>query len=1001
MTPYGASQTPTSIQESFTFGHSTHDENSTRTADRRTLYGEESPPSPIGILQEISNTTYRKRKFSRPAITTLFQDADASRDVEELDARSRHQENTNVFAPSPRTGAPLRNMKLREGSLNEKTAPVASTLVGKQGKAKRVQKPKPRVSSNEIAMQIEALEKDNDSLTKRVNDLTSPKRTKAHAANLRMLQAKIKEQAETIEEWERNFQERVGDARYESQIEQRLQTRIRALEDDCELKDAKIEQLEWELETVRAEVREAESLKATNQGLERRLVVLTELLAQSPTRPDFPSITSTPGSGDPTKRTPRPRSLLLPRMHSSPTSARHSAGFADAIAWHGRNIGSISSLSISENPEDELRSPSDNKQPPSILSEPLTRPVSMLSVSENADSSQPATFLSSRPTSMVSNCSFSASWGLPAPNGSSERSQSVGRSRKMRRFPSGQCSLKPLILPVAAAVTPSLLASAPATSNHTTPSNMLRSSRFSLDPTTAFLSSIVDEISPFNTPTQRPRRRSLSLARRQTLDALEGRSRYVQYEDDDKGKEAQGDVTDNAEHSIRNVSVTPSPCVLRTQRRSLQMELEQAEEAEKAFLARGPSATNTPSTLDPRVMKQAFRSTPQPDIADTPLQLPRPSDDGLPLRRVVSNSSDTPRPPKTILPVPASPDKPLPLPLPSAITPSTLPLFTRLTGLLSALNPDPLLLAKRILNNACHTSSNSSTGGLGWWLLGLLLGFRRKQKGADVRVVEEEAMNRVLAESEGEGKFDWRAYSAEASKARRARELWRDLRYRVVAAGAEGGEDGRGRRLDERGRFAEGRAGKGDVRLPQADPEMETAAVWQVEQYEDETIEPPFRCDECVEPPSRRSLRLWVRFSVAICVALGVAAMRGPGALLVETPGEVPLALPQSRKLDSEELRAKVGERRGGERREGIRGMRDSQETMVGSPIAAEAGEGGLQMKKRDGDGMVGESDDVGGGGGGVGEGKENKSKSLNDGCWGWEVTFAETLGPRDFEKTT
>lgn len=1014
MTPYGGSLTPASIQEPFTYGHSTNDENSARTADRRTLYGEESPPSPINILREISNTTYRKRKkAARPAITTLFQDADASRDSEEPHTRSRYQENNNEFSPSPHTGPPLRNMKLREGSLNERTAPVASTR-SKQGNEKGAPRPKPRISSSQVAQQIKDLEDHNHSLTTRLDELTSPKETKARAAKLRELQAQVKEQARTIEEWERNFQERVKDARYENQVEQRLQTRIRALEEECELKGVKIEQLEWELDAVRAEVREVESLKSTNQDLDRRLVGLTELLAQSPTRPDFASITLGPGSGDPTKRTPRPRSLLLPRMHSSPTSAaRHSAGFADAIAWHGRNIGSISSLSISENPEDEQRSPFDNKQPPSILSEPSSRPVSMLSVPENADSSQAATFLPSRPASMISNSSFGASWCLPAPIGSSERSQSVGRSRKMRRFPSGQSSLKPLILPVAAAVGSSLPVSAPATSNLTTPSgDMLRSSRFSLDPTTAFLSSIVDETSPFTTPTQLSRRRSLSLARRQTLDALEGRSRYAVDEEDEKDREAQGDVAGKAEASIRYASVTPSPCVMRTQRRSLQMELEQAEAAEKAFLERGPSATSTLTVPDPSTKPPASSFPSQPDSAATPLQPQRPTDDGLHLRRVASNSSDTPRPPKTTLPVPSSP--PNPHPPPSALLPSTLPFFTRLTGLLSALNPDPLLLAKRILNNACHTTSHSSAGGVCWWLLGLLLGFRRKQKGADVRVVEEEAIKRVLREGgarggdgDGEEGFDWRMYSAEASKKRRARELWRDLRCRVVAAGLEGdlGEDGegmRGRRLDERGGTGEGEAAKGDVKPPHAEQEIVAQGELDRDEEAQMEIENPFRCNQCIEPPSRRSLRLWLRFSVAMGVAFCVALKHGPGKLLVELPGQDEVLRAAEPRELAGTSRGEGGAMEGDERSEEKRGMRDSQETMVGEDVAGGGAERALCTGAHDkeatkvnvhiGERDQEEEDD---------DGKEDERNVLHDGYVGWEVTFAETLGPRDFEGTT
>ena len=956
MTPFGF--TPT--QEPFTFAAPTNDENSSRTADRRTIHGEEPSPSPINILREISNTSHRKHQSSRPSLASVFQDAIATNQAEELHASSWYHENSNGTSPSRHTASSLRMRKLREGSLNEKTAPTISTPVGKQAKGRNRSRAKSRVSSNEAAKHMEALEAEIVSL----NTQLETTKTKAHSAKLRALQTKLREQEDAVTEWEQKFEERVEDVRYEhTRIEQGLQTRIRALEEDCELKEVRIKEVEWELQTERAKVKELES---RCQYLERKVDDLTGVLARSPTRLDFASITSTPGSGDPTKRTPRPISLLPPRMQSSPASARHSASFADAILWHSRNRDSISSLSISENPEDDLSSPVNNQQSTSILSEPSTRPLSMLSAPEQLESSQPATFRSSRPTSMISNCSFSASWGMPVPNGSSERSQSVGRSRKMRRFPSGQCSLKPLILPVAAEITPSLPASAPATSNHTTPlRDMSRSSRFSIDPTTAFLSKAIDDNSPFTTPTQRPRRRSASLARRQTLDALEGRSRYAVYEVDRNSRQRADNAEDSALKETGQMGCTPSPCVLRTQRRSLQLELEQAEEAEKSSLERGPTATDTPGALDPDTRTQAFHSPPQPDSAYAPVQPQQPSDDGLRLRRLVSNSSDTPRPPKTTTSPLTTPSKPLPTP--SAIIPGTVPLLARFSDLVPSINSHPLALAKRVITNACvatHGSSNSNVGRFGWWLLGLLLGFRHRNetaKGADARLDEEEST--IL---NPERRFDWHTYSAEASKVRRAQALWRDLKYRVsptlasVNAGVE--MDLRRRRPDDRGGTADGEFGISQVGEGQAIP----TDVGGAHRYEEGDMAHSYRCSECIEPPSHRSLRLWVRFSVAMLLAFRVAVKDGPGALLVDIPKGLPLSI------------SPPDDRRSGQG--GKRFLRDSQETMVASPIGMEAMEGGMLMGPGDG---VGETSEI---------------KTVNERHWGWEVAFAETLGRKDFE---
>ena len=43
-----------------------------------------------------------------------------------------------------------------------------------------------------------------------------------------------------------------------------------------------------------------------------------------------------------------------------------------------------------------------------------------------------------------------------------------------------------------------------------------------------------------------------------------------------------------------------------------------------------------------------------------------------------------------------------------------------------------------------------------------------------------------------------------------------------------------------------------------------------------------FTCDKCIEPSSHRTLRLWWQFSLAIVLAVGVAVKHGPGALLVD-----------------------------------------------------------------------------------------------------------------------
>ena len=931
VTPFTGNLTP--IQEPFTFVHPTNDENSPRSAEKRTLYGEDLPPNPINILQEISNSSRRKRQSPRPGITTIFQDLTASKEGEEIHTGSWYHEASNESSPSPHRDIPLRIMKLREVSLNEKTVPAGSPLAG-HDRGKRKLKVKSRASSNETAHYIEHLESEITSLTTKLEVLTSPTKTKAETAKLRTLTHQVRSQREELAEWEKNFEERVSDEVYErTAIDQGLKTRIKALEDEGAAKDAKIRELDWELETMRLKVKGVVSLEATNVNLGRRVEVLTELLAQSPTRRDFPSLVPTPGNADPTKRTPRPRSLLLPRIPSSPGSFRNNSSCsADLVSWHSRDLASISSSSISESPEEEIRSPINSEHGSTALLGQYTGPGSVGSGIENAFSSE-SIFHPSRPASMTSNCSLGGACGPPVSISSQDDPKSPGRSRKMRRFPSGSCSLKPLILPVAAAVTASLPASAPACSSSTLLEDISNLSIKSIDPTTAFLSK--EDSSSFTTPTQAPRRRSENRVQNGSLDDLEGGPCSVAEEDEESqsllGEPAERRSMDEA----RNDGFIVSPNV-RPQRRSLQMELEQAyktalEATETAGTAQMSERSGknlqveTSSALFQPNCIQSQRSLCTPIESNSNRRRPSPKSFTSKTRTLTCSSIITTGkvcPTSTVFPI------------------NTSGMFTKLTGLVFSMKQDPLVLARTILANA-WTAGSSSLGGLGWWLLGLIFGSRRPKKNrtADAELVEEETRSDV---------FDWSSYTAEASKARRVLLLSQDQQGTSTSLDSHVQQ----RRPDDRDVTAQLPAIPAPFVIPQPHEELLTSYPY------------PLHCENCVEISSRRNLRLWLRFSLAIVLAVAVAVKDGPGTLLEDIKPPSSHATPaHRRKRDTSGSADATGA--------------SSEATLVPSDSLLQTSIEPLPVTP------VPQVDMC--------------ARNLNDVSWGWEVTFAENLGPADF----
>lgn len=813
-----------------------NDENSSATSERRKLYGEDLPPSPVNILQEIHNSTCRKRLSPRPGFRAIFQDPNETRPAGAEGGSSWYDERSNSCSPPP-SRMSAKRLKLGEGSGNERTPPPLNSPLARQLKGQKMNRVKLRSSSFETSKYIEHLEAQLTAVSAKLDSLVSPTTYKARSAKVRALTAESRTLRQEVMDWEKNFAHRVKEEiDQRTELETGMRLRLQTLEDELEIKDVRIRELEWEVENIRTRIKETEGLEEVNINLEKRIDVLTSLLVVMPTKLELGSATSSPSKADPLKRRTRPRSML-PRPPSSPGGARLSLNTTtEALFWNSRRYESTSSISDSPGGTTGQLIAGDEREASEFLAE-----ATRLGSSSRASASfRSAPSLSTRHTSIQSD-----SWlGLRSPGefpvqeNSESQTKSAFRQRKMRRFPSGSCTLKPLILPKAA-VAPSLPASAPVIPCYSDLQQRDISGN-SFDPTTAFLSRN-EYSSPLSTPTLPNRQRSATSTQQQTLEALEGKlqefSRFheaTSKHDPTLPQETSLDLCHNR--------ISEQAEQRRARPLSLEKELElvnklspnpfedgliPATEVEMGFEA-------TPSDLDldqevtalPNISLHAQNSTTEIDI--TPKQNKKHNDR-------------------------ASPYEPVP---PTAIAMrSSLGIFTRLTDLISRTKQDPVVLAQRLLYNA-WTLGSSRWGGMGWWLLGLVLGSYGQTRvcAADGATVEDKPSS----------KFDWQHFSASASRARTAESYFYDQAGEVYLNGCG---------LSQRQPF-------NTIRAPDPGRTLDVSVARLPEGRKEPHL---FPCDDCVEPSSRRTFRLWFHFSLAIVLAVGVAIKHGPGSLLVDT----------------------------------------------------------------------------------------------------------------------
>ncbi|KAL8749368.1 MAG: hypothetical protein Q9184_006832 [Pyrenodesmia sp. 2 TL-2023] len=807
-------------------------ENTPHNLERRQLLGENLPPNHVNILQELHNSARRKRHSSRQSIGAIFQDDTATPAPAEDSGLSCYSAASNGNTPLRSRNSSTSMMKPREVSFNGRTPPTQTSPLAKQSRSRNGTRVHQRSTSAEAAKYIDHLESQLVAVNTKLDSLMSPTSHKTRAAKLRALTSEARSLRQQLLEWEQKFEERVKNERDQlAEVEMSLTDRLQALEDEVETKDNRVKDLEWEIGNLKTRVKHAEGLEVVNTDLERRIDLLTNLLVQSPTKLDLCSAATSPSKEEPHNRITRPRSMM-PRIPPSPGSLRLSLNTSSEVQYRRSRRNTASTCSASPSPEPATAMQREHMQTTEGMKESKT---SSQSGSGNSSIFRSPPSSSSRPTSLYSSSSFGAcSWGLTLPPEPAAAGKVNHKQRRMRRFPSGAASLKPLILPTAAG-TPSLPASAPVHDTFRDPPHQ-DFSHVSLDPTVAFLSRY-DFSSPSNTPTQPSRRRSASSAHSEAFYALEGRSSSSADKDDGHAMLSPRSYSDEPLETVEEESMDMKSSK-RVRPRSLDEELE-----EVGMLLRN----SFDDGLIPHAKQGGDHGTGIGSI-QTRSDISGSHSPGLQQPRHKPMESRT-TPTNWVAPVQSAAYSSKP----SASTAVTTPpqadgLLSKVKSVISRTKRGPSALAHKLVYNAWVIGS-SRLGGLGWWLLGLVYGSRwRKKKGvADAEPIVEEVPTRGM---------QWHQVRPGTSDPRvqECRDQQRGCRDICDYPKTSRTSDGSPIRV---------------VLKDQSHLRQESHLI---------------PCPDCKEPSSRRSLRLWFRFSLAIVLAVGIAIKDGPGALLEGCP---------------------------------------------------------------------------------------------------------------------
>ena len=490
-------------------GRTTNQSHENTTPVRRNIKSSRSYQSSLGILNEITNST--RNRYRKPV--PIFEDNPERPLLEDSPAASSptyHDTPSSPLVASNRTIEAV-NMHLTELSGNEWRSPPPicdSSSESQKYPSIRVGSRR-RVSSRKVSHV-------SPGYTEHIENLLQTSRAQAHSpqsgvpfrAKFEAAKVENNKLKEIIQELEDAFDQRVKEAvEHMTSTEVELRRRVKILEDEVDQKSLTISELEYQQAEARVDLVVLDALKATieklesekqsledsNRSISRRNEVLTELLAISPSKSQHGLGFSSPARNGP-RRTPRPQSMLLPRLPSSP-GTRYTSRPQSLVASPAESLSFFSSSNILA----EDLEPADNeglKLSEQISAEDLQSIDSGLGESCSTKS---AAVQSSRRSTLASQRSMSpSSWGLPLPASPYRDDATVkapGR-RKPRRFMAGSTQLKPLLLPSLAG---DMISSQ---TSSLVPAPLSPTRRYisdeSLDPTISFLSH------PHSSPTVSP-----------------------------------------------------------------------------------------------------------------------------------------------------------------------------------------------------------------------------------------------------------------------------------------------------------------------------------------------------------------------------------------------------------------------------------------------------------------------------------------------------------------
>lgn len=480
----------------------------------------------VSILQEIRDSSQRGRKLRRPSLSRLF---GPPLHVSEHSLSQRY---------SYRSPSSLRQLSPYSILRDNEADHITHNQQNRSSPLSTLHTNRPRSNSRDRAdnyateRYIEHLEAQLAAAQNQSSPMQAST-TKPQVSKLRSLNAEIKVLRQEIAEWEDKFAVRVHEeVGLRTDVESKLRTKIIFLEGQLEDYATRIKELECERDLQAQKLRNVESLRSTNRGLERRIDVLTELLAQSPTKiePRSPEMSPTRSPGP---RLSRPKSML-------PSVPLRADVIYLPLVDPSSNVDPEAGVEKHQEPE-----------VPDLISDDSTIASSVVSKSQRSSTiSHPST--------------ISSGWSVPLPFSPELQGKTPVRSRNMRRFPSGTCTLKPLILPTTTTSTP------------TSPQRQPLSG----EP----YSSI------YSPGYERGAEDATRFAQEETLAALEGRtSHYQGYEDE--MSEPEDDMSDSplSRRSGRESMHFPS---------TLDSELEEAERNDEFAMSHSRQSSQTYSRLN-------------------------------------------------------------------------------------------------------------------------------------------------------------------------------------------------------------------------------------------------------------------------------------------------------------------------------------------------------------------------------------------------------------------